>query len=189
MNEVCVSREVLLPATAIATTSSQNFLTMLTNGSVSGFPISLRLGDLSGRMLTAPLSMGIGLSLFTGLLLGVLVLMLAVLSGNYGNRLERQTGLIERLNDLELLALNGPALGDQHGQHDVLDILTVQGLARHGDFVLQDFRDSDFHGLGSPIGDPLIRPCAIDAHDQTAKEKAFAGIFKDDQKVLGFKWC
>jgi len=34
----------------------------------------------------------------------------------------------------------------------------------------------------------LIRPCAIDAHDQTAKEKAFAGIFKDDQKVLGFKW-
>ncbi|MNE72820.1 hypothetical protein D3C80_1687940 [compost metagenome] len=95
--------------------------------------------------------MGIGLSLFTGLLLGVLVLMLAVLSGNYRNRLERQTGLIERLNDLELLALNGPALGDQHGQHDVLDVLTVQGLARHGDFVLQDFRDSDFHGLGSPV--------------------------------------
>ncbi|QOI06432.1 hypothetical protein D5S10_22840 [Pseudomonas savastanoi] len=43
--------------------------------------------------------------------------------------------------------------------------------------------------MGSPIGDPLIRPCAIDAHDQMAKEKAFAGIFKDDQKVLGFKWC
>ncbi|KAF1311724.1 hypothetical protein BLX42_07335 [Pseudomonas sp. SG-MS2] len=186
MKWLCV--EVLLPATAIGTRGSTDTGTMLTNGSVSGFLIGLRLGDLTRRPFTAPLGMGIGLSLQASTLLSLLVLVLAVLSGNYRNRLERQTGLIERFNDLELLALNGPALGDQHGQHDVLYVLTVQGLARHGDFVLQDFRDNDFHGLGSPIGDPLIRPCAIDAHDQTAKEKAFAGIFKDDQKVLGFKW-
>ncbi|EPJ5164103.1 hypothetical protein [Pseudomonas aeruginosa] len=187
MKWLCV--EVLLPASAIGTGGGTDTGTMLTNGSGSGFLIGLRLGDLTRCVLTAALLMPTGLSLSLSLLLGLLVLVLAVLSGNYRNRLEWQTGLIERLNDLELLALNGPALGDQHGQHDVLDVLTVQGLARHGDFVLQDFRDSDFHGLGSPIGDPLIRPCAIDAHDQTAKEKAFAGIFKDDQKVLGFKWC
>jgi len=187
MNEVGVSREELLPATAIATGSGTHTGTMLTNGSGSGFPLVLRLGDLTRRPFTAPLGMGIGLSLQASTLLSLLVLVLAVLSGNYGNRLERQTGLIEGLNDLELLALNGPALGDQHGQHDVLDVLTVKGLARHGDFVLQDFRDSDFHGVGSPIGDPLIRPCAIDAHDQTAKEKAFAGIFKNESKGSGFQ--
>jgi hypothetical protein len=186
MKWLCV--EVLLPASAIGTGGSTDTGTMLTNGSGSGFLIGLRLGDLTRCVLTAALLMPTGLSLSLSLLLGLLVLVLAVLSGNYRNRLERQTGLIERLNDLELLALNGPALGDQHGQHDVLDVLTVQGLARHGDFVLQDFGDGDFHELSSPIGDPLIRPCAIDAHDQTAKEKAFAGIFKDDQKVLGFKW-
>ncbi|MNT98703.1 hypothetical protein D3C72_2413500 [compost metagenome] len=61
--------------------------------------------------------------------------------------LEGQTSFIEGFDHSELGAVVPATLGHQQGQHDVLDILTAQGLARHSDFVLQDFGDSDIHEI------------------------------------------